>query len=136
MKKIADAKIGGNWFYAGSVGSELEGMIYPRKRGYPEDLDIAMDKEVLEKFRKLFGKRGRKKGDDEVVFIIDGVIVELCLKPKKYELFGKIKSKNGCNTLSLKDQIRRYELAGSREKELRIKIFLETGKVTIKPLSS
>jgi|GEM_PF-6492547 len=134
MKKIADAKIKGNWFYAGSTGSELEGMVYPWKRGYPEDLDIAVDKKALGKFRKLFGKKGRKKGGDEVVFVVDGVIVELCLKPRKYELFKKIKSKNGYNTLSLKDQIRRYELAGSREKELRIKIFLETGKVKIKPL--
>ena len=87
-------------------------------------MDIAVDKEALQKFRKLFGQKGKRQGDS-VFFDVDGVQVELCLKPKGYGFFKRIKVKNGLNTISLRDQAERNEHAGSLEKALRIKRFLE-----------
>lgn len=121
LNKIARAKINGNWFFIGSIGQELEGM---RFSWVPRDIDIAVDEETLQKFITLFGKPEKTK-NKSAFFNVDGVVVELCLKPNDYKFFKLAKKKNGLNTISLQDQIARYELAGSREKALKIKQFLE-----------
>ncbi len=123
IDKIAGANVVGNWFFIGSVGSELGGMPCS---WVPLDIDIAVDESALQEFKRVFGNPQKLEGKS-IFFNIDGVLVELCLKPRDYKFFKLIKKKDGVNTISLKDQVERYEQVGSREKSLRIKRFLEKG---------
>ena len=121
IEGIAEAKVPGNWFFTGSIGMALEGMPHKFK---PKDIDIAVDKKTLQRFRKTFGQQGKQTADS-VRFKIDQTTIELCLKSDNYKFFKRVKKQNGINTLSLQDQTKRYEQAGNQQKADKIKKLLK-----------
>ncbi len=121
---IAKKEVEGNWFFIGSVGTQLAGM----KMIKHNDVDIAVDKKARIEFESIFQPTKIRKSKGALFFQFEGTKIELCPLERTFPFFKRVIKENHLHFIQLEDRVKMYYYLKNIEKARKIEKYLERNR--------